>query len=66
MREAWQNASGSDKLVAVGGPIIGVLALVAGVATSDTTTAIIGAVALISGLLFAVPLVKAGGRRDPR
>ena len=62
MRDAWANASWSDKLVGLGGPVIGLLALVAGLATSDLTTAVFGGVALATGLAFAVPLVRSGGR----
>ena len=70
MREAWNNASRSDKVVGVGGPLVGLLALIAGLATSELTTAVFGAVALATGLLFAIPFVRAGGRppereRDP-
>jgi len=66
MREAWKNASRSDKVVGLGGPVIGLLALVAGLATSEMTTAVFGAVALATGLLFAVPFVRSGGRPPER
>lgn len=53
--------SRSDWLVAVGAPLVGVIAIVLGLAAGDTTTAIFGAVALLLGLSFAVPLLR--GRR---
>ena len=62
MREAWSRASRSDRLVGLGGPVIGVLAMIAGLASSDLATAVFGAVALAAGLAFAIPLVRAGGR----
>jgi hypothetical protein len=62
MRQAWKNMSRSDRVVAFGGPVIGLLALAAGVSTSDLATALFGAVALGTGLAFAIPLVRAGGR----
>jgi hypothetical protein len=66
MREAWRTASRSDKVVGLGGPVVGLLALVAGLSSSDLTTALFGAVALGTGLLFAIPFVRAGGRpREP-
>jgi hypothetical protein len=49
-------------VVGIGGPLVGLLALVAGVATSDVATALFGAVALGFGLAFAIPFVRAGGR----
>ena len=61
MRQAWRNASRSDKVVGLGGPVVGVLAIVAGISTSDLATAVFGAVALAAGLAFAVPFVRAGG-----
>ena len=66
MRAAWATASWSDKLVGLGGPVVGLLALVAGLATSDLTTAVFGAVALATGLAFAIPLVRSGGRAPDR
>jgi hypothetical protein len=66
MREAWRNASRSDKLVGLGGPVIGVLAMVAGLASSDVTTAVFGAVAVAAGLAFAIPFVRSGGRPGER
>ena len=66
MRAAWTNASRSDKLVGLGGPVVGVLAIVAGLATSDVTTAVFGAVALACGLAFAIPFVRAGGKPGER
>ena len=66
MREAWKNASRSDKVVGLGGPIVGLLALVAGLATSDLATALFGAVALAAGLAFAIPFVRAGGKPGQR
>jgi hypothetical protein len=66
MREAWKNASRSDKVVGLGGPIVGLVALVAGLATSEMTTAVFGAVAVATGLLFAIPFVRAGGRPAER
>ena len=66
MRDAWANASWSDKLVGLGGPVVGLLALIAGLATSDLTTAVFGGVALATGLAFAIPLVRAGGRTPER
>jgi hypothetical protein len=66
MREAWRNASRSDKIVGIGGPVVGLLALVAGVSTSDLATALFGAVALGFGLAFAIPFVRHGGRPPGR
>ena len=66
MREAWRNASRSDKVVGLGGPVIGVHALVAGLATSDLATALFGAVALATGLAFAIPFVRSGGKPPER
>jgi hypothetical protein len=66
MRDAWSNASRSDKLVGLGGPVIGLLALIAGLASSDLATALFGAVALATGLAFAIPLVRAGGKPPDR
>ena len=60
----FPGASRSDLLIAIGGPLVGVLALIAGLATSDLATAMIGSVALLCGLLFAVPLYR-GSRNDP-
>lgn len=62
MREAWRNASRSDKLVGVGAPVVGLLAMIAGLSTSDLGTALFGAVALGTGLLFVIPFVRSGGR----
>jgi hypothetical protein len=66
MREAWKNASRSDKVVGLGGPVVGVLALAAGLATSDLATALFGGVALATGLAFAIPFVRSGGRPPER
>ena len=66
MREAWRNASRSDKVVGLGGPVVGVLAIVAGISTSDLATSVFGAVALAAGLAFVIPFVRAGGRPDER
>lgn len=66
MREAWNNASRSDKLVGVGGPVVGTLAMIAGIASSDLVTALFGAVALTCGLAFVIPFVRAGGRPGER
>ena len=66
MREAWRNATRSDKVVGLGGPVIGLLALIAGLATSDLATALFGAVALATGLAFAIPFVRAGGKPPER
>ena len=66
MREAWKNASRSDKVVGLGGPIVGTMAIIAGISTSDLATAMFGAVALAAGLAFGIPLVRAGGKpHDP-
>lgn len=62
MREAWRNASRSDKVVGLGGPVVGTLAIVAGLSTSDLATAVFGAVALVAGLAFLIPFVRAGGK----
>ena len=51
--------SRSDLVIGIGGPLVGLLALVAGLATSDLGLAVIGAVALLAGLLFAVPAYRA-------
>jgi hypothetical protein len=56
----FEGTSRSDKLIAIGGPVVGLLALVAGVASGDLTTALFGAVALICGLMFAIPLARRG------
>jgi uncharacterized membrane protein HdeD (DUF308 family) len=48
----------SDLIIAVAAPVIGLLALVVGIATGDTVTAVIGAVALAIGLSFAIPLLR--------
>ena len=61
----FPGATRSDLLIAVGGPLVGLLALIAGIATSDLSTALIGAVALLCGLLFAVPLARGARTRDP-
>lgn len=59
----FPGASRSDLVIAIGGPLVGVLALIAGIASSDLATAMIGSVALLCGLLFAIPLHR-GVRRD--
>jgi len=66
MREAWRTANLSDRIVGVGGPVVGLLAIVAGLTTSDLATAVFGAVALAAGLAFVVPFVRAGGRPGGR
>jgi hypothetical protein len=65
IRRAWGRASRSDKLVGAGGPIVGLLALVAGAASGVLLTAVIGGAALVSGLLFAIPLIR-GTDDEPR
>jgi uncharacterized membrane protein len=58
------DASRSDIVVAIGGPIIGIIVLAVGLASSDFGTAIFGAVALMCGLAFAIPFVRSGRARD--
>jgi uncharacterized membrane protein HdeD (DUF308 family) len=53
----------SDVVVGVGGPVVGVVAIAVGVAASDVTTAVFGAVALVLGLSFAIPLLRSRRRR---
>jgi hypothetical protein len=60
----FRGASRSDLLIAIGGPAIGLIALAAGLATSDITTALFGVVALACGLLFAIPLARGQRSRD--
>lgn len=60
--------SRSDLLVGIGAPVVGLIAIVVGLTSGDTTTAIFGAVALLTGLMFAVPLLRSrrdGSRHDP-
>jgi cell shape-determining protein MreD len=42
--------------------VVGVVAIVVGLAADDTTTAIFGVVALVLGLTFAIPLLRGRGR----
>jgi hypothetical protein len=60
----FPGASRSDYLIGIGGPVVGLLALIAGVASSDVATAMFGGVALVCGLLFAVPLARGSRTRD--
>ena len=64
MRDAWANASTSDRLIGLGGPVVGLLALIAGLTSSDMVTTLVGAVALAAGIAFAVGLGRAAD--DPR
>ena len=48
----------SDLAVAIGAPVVGLIAIVVGITAADTATAIFGAVALVLGLSFAIPLVR--------
>ena len=60
----FPGASRSDLVIAIGAPLIGLLALVAGLTTSDGTTALFGGVALLCGLLFAIPLARGTRKQD--
>jgi hypothetical protein len=61
-RRRWAESK-SDVVIAVGAPILGVIGVLVGVATGDITTAIFGAVALVLGLFYAIPLARGTDKR---
>jgi len=63
LRKRWLTSK-SDVVIAIGAPIIGVIGLLVGLATGDVTTAIFGGVAVVLGLVYAVPLAR-GGEDEP-
>ena len=48
----------SDLVVAVGTPVVGLVTIVVGVSAGDTATVVFGAIALLLGLSFAIPLLR--------
>lgn len=60
----FPGASRSDLVIAIGAPVVGLLAMIAGLSTGDVTTTLFGSVAVFCGLMFAVPLARRG-RQDP-
>ena len=48
----------SDLVVAIGAPVVGLIAVVVGITAGDIATAIFGVVAVVLGLSFAIPLVR--------
>ena len=50
--------SRSDLVVAIGAPVVGVVTILVGLSAADTATVVFGAVAVLLGLSFAIPLLR--------